>query len=454
MEKCLPAKRAASTPLRVVELFAGVGGFHLGLRKAGMQVLWANQWEPGRKKQHAFECYDRHFGKHTVCVNDDIEHVIEMHDAGSLNPSHEVLEHDLVCGGFPCQDYSVARPLSQATGIEGKKGVLWWQINRWLQRFRPAYLFLENVDRLLKSPVNQRGRDFAVMLSCLARLGYEVEWRVVNAADYGFPQKRRRVYIVGWHGGFGANNPIDWLTSEGILAKALPVKTPRRTTSESFGQAVADFSLHAEDTLDPGLVSRDFNGRSSRGVFQTAGFMRGGHVWTLDVTPRFRGHRGTLGEFLQPETEVPERFFVRSRKAIASWKYLKGPKREKRTNKKTGFEYFYTEGGIPFPDAVDEPARTILTGEGGATPSRFKHLIDPSGKRRYRRLTPIELERLNGFPDDWTKTDMPEGQRAFCMGNALVVGVVRRVGKEIARRAGRKTAGRSTQYAGKTAILP
>ena len=96
----------------------------------------------------------------------------------------------------------------------------------------------------------------------------------------------------------------------------------------------------------------------------------------------------------------------------------------------TGFTYVYAEGPLPFPDKLDQPARTMVTGEGGPSPSRFKHIIlAPSG--RYRRLTPIEMERLNGFPDDWTE-GMPSSRRAFCMGNALVVGVVERIARVLA----------------------
>ena len=101
-------------------------------------------------------------------------------------------EVDLVVGGFPCQDYSVAKTLSSSLGLEGKKGVLWWQIMRLIKSQRPKMVFLENVDRLLKSPASQRGRDFAIMLASLSDAGYFVEWRVVNAAEYGFPQRLSR----------------------------------------------------------------------------------------------------------------------------------------------------------------------------------------------------------------------------------------------------------------------
>ena len=169
----------------VCELFAGVGGFRVGLERAASNwnTVWANQWEPSRKSQYAFECYVSHFGKNKNYINEDIASI----------DKNDIPNHNLLVGGFPCQDYSVAR--SGAKGMEGKKGVLWWQIKEVLEAKSPKFVLLENVDRLLKSPASQRGRDFGVILACFNDLGYTVEWRVINAADYGFAQRRRRTFI-------------------------------------------------------------------------------------------------------------------------------------------------------------------------------------------------------------------------------------------------------------------
>jgi DNA (cytosine-5)-methyltransferase 1 len=324
------------------------------------------------------------------------------------------------CVVHNCQDYSVARTLNQALGIEGRKGVLWWQIHRLLTMKRPPYLFLENVDRLLKSPAGQRGRDFGVMLVTLANLGYEVEWRVVNAADYGFPQKRRRVYIVGRLAGAAPRDPAAVL-HRGVLARALPV------VDGPLGQLFESFELLG----DPVEVSEAFGASRGATPFRNAGYMSHRKVWTQDLSPAWEGPHVTLGDVLEPEADVPEHYFVPERQ-LDAWRYLKGAKREQRVHKGSGTAYAYAEGAIPFPDPVDGPSRTILTAEGGATPSRFKHLIRTESGR-LRRLTPRELERLDGFPDDWTDTGMPEGRRAFMMGNALVVGVVERIAGELAR---------------------
>jgi DNA (cytosine-5)-methyltransferase 1 len=409
---------------KVVELFAGVGGFRLGLEPAGWEVVWANQWEPSTKAQHAFDCYVAHFGEGSHHVNEDINVVLDEIDAGKRE---DIPDHDLLVGGFPCQDYSVAKTLNQAHGIEGKKGVLWWSIYRILERKRPRLVFLENVDRLLKSPATQRGRDFAIILACLSDLGYLVEWRVVNAADYGFPQRRRRVFIIGhliegeprWDG------PTAGLFADGALARALPV-TPHEAAVVSIeGTDVPNLVLKGH----PAQITQEFGWGRSATPFRNAGVMWDRRVWTLDTTARYDGPRAVLGDVLQPDEEVPPEFFIPDER-LEQWRYLKGAKREERTAR-NGHRYFYTEGAIPFPDALNMPSRTILTGEGGTTPSRFKHVV-ATRDGRYRRLTPVELERLNGFPDNWTNVGMSDGRRAFMMGNALMIGVVGRVGRPLA----------------------
>lgn len=398
---------------RVVELFAGVGGFRIGLERSGWETVWANQWEPSTKTQHAFDCYVTRFGPQgAVC--EDIHEVMNGAEAGL----RIIPDHELLVGGFPCQDYSVAKTLNQAAGIVGKKGVLWWEIYRLLMMKRPPYLFLENVDRLLKSPTLQRGRDFGVMLAALANLGYEVEWRVLNAADYGFPQKRRRVLLIGRQAGATERDPNEAIYG-GPLARALPVaQGPTLSSAPTFdiGGTPAD-------------VSESFGATKGVSPFRNAGYMSQRRVWTLDLEPVWDGHVETLGGILEPGADVPEQYFI-SDDQLPRWEYLKGAKREQRYHKDSNTPYFYVEGPIPYPDRTDWPARTILTGEGGRTPSRFKHLVKVKDGR-YRRLTPRELERLNGFPDDWTDTGMPEGRRAFMMGNALVVGLIERVGAEL-----------------------
>lgn len=397
--------------IKVAELFAGVGGFRLGLEKNNYKVVWSNQWEPSTKMQHASLVYEARFGNENHS-NQDIATV----------PTDEIPDHDLLCGGFPCQDYSVATTLNNSKGLKGKKGVLWWSIHRILEekKYKPKYLFLENVDRLLKSPAKQRGRDFAVMLQSLNELGYAIEWRVINAAEYGMPQRRRRVFFIGYHKTteiykrLQETSKIDWLTKEGTIAKAFPVNnTSSIQEIELKGNLVE--------------ITENFNKTSKLSPFQNAGMLINGKVFTTKTEASYEGDFTVLGDILQ-NGEVSKDFFI-DEKDIHKWEYLKGSKTIERVSSE-GHKYKYSEGRMIYPDALDKASRTIITGEGGKSPSRFKHVI--ASDRGLRRLTPIELERLNMFPDNHTKLDgITDIKRAFFMGNALVVGVIEKIGEEL-----------------------
>ena len=420
--EALPPKTPKKPVGRVVELFAGVGGFRLGLELAGWQVVLGNQWEPSTRVQHAFDCYASHFGDSgSWDVNEDIAKLLDEVDSGERN----LPKYDLLVGGFPCQDYSVAKLLHQAHGIHGKKGVLWWQIHRLIEMTSPPLVFLENVDRLLKSPASQRGRDFAIMLASLSDLGYVVEWRVINAADYGFPQRRRRVFIVARRRADGERlDGASMVYRDGVLARAFAVAQPPDDTL--FGAASPpDFRLSG----DLVHLTDHFNGAGGPSPFENGGVMIDRAVWSRKVEPVFEGERVMLGDILLDEAEVPEEYFIPPEQ-LDAWRQLKGSKSIDRIHRASGMPYRYSEGPLPFPDPLDRPGRTVLTAEGGTSPSRFKHVVEtPSG--RYRRLTPVELERLNGFPDGWTEGLTPT-KRAFCMGNALVVGLIERVGRVLA----------------------
>ena len=398
----------------VAELFAGVGGFRIGLAKAGWKTVFSNQWEPSTKVQHASSVYVANFGE-------------EGHSSEDIAKVEQIPKNfDLLVGGFPCQDYSVAKTLSRAKGLRGKKGVLWWEILRLIELHKPKFIFLENVDRLLKSPSNQRGRDFAVMLRTLSDAGYLVEWRVVNAAEYGFPQRRIRVFIVAQLRTSVSKsvNPFQYLTKKGILARALPAKPLQLFCSEVVIEKNAE------------KLSRNFNKvTDAKSPFLNSGVFLEGVAYTLktEASPG-RITFKNLGDILQKDSDVDDSFYIPSAQ-IKDWRYLKGAKSIERVHKGSGAKYKYAEGSMAFPDLLSNPSRTILTGEGGSTPSRFKHIIKT--KKGYRRLTPIELERLNGFPDNWTEFAasgnlISDGKRAFLMGNALVIGLVECVGRVLA----------------------
>lgn len=394
--------------IRVAELFAGVGGFRLGLERANpnlFEVAWASQWEPSRKAQDAFDCYSHNFqnGEHS---NEDIATVPDE--------KFQEISPDLVVGGFPCQDYSVARTLSGEQGIAGKKGVLFWEIKRVLENSHPKYVLLENVDRLLKSPSSQRGRDFAVMLATFRDLDYTVEWRVINAAEYGFAQRRRRVFIFAYKNGIGFETTQRELDAESIVFKNGFFAKPFPVSEEPYKNRISSAQL-PEKILD---VSDEFSFN-----FHTAGVMSNGHIFTAHVNPLLKKPI-PLKDILLDEDLVEDKYFL-STEAALKFDHLRGAKKINRTSA-SGHKYTFSEGSMSPTDYLDRPGRTMLTSEGST--NRSTHIVEVNGRKRL--LTPIECERLNGFPDNWT-SGMTDRMRYFCMGNALVVGLIEIMGKRI-----------------------
>ena len=417
--------------MNVLELFAGVGGFRIGLENANpdyFRTLWSNQWEPSRKSQDAFEVYNYHFP--------DSEN-INVSIADITDEQFAEMNADMIVGGFPCQDYSVARSKKNEQGIEGQKGVLFWEIVRATRIIRPRFLILENVDRLLKAPSKQRGRDFAIMLTAFNNLGYSVEWRVINAADYGRSQRRRRVFFFIYRNDipfalqmdqrfeeqeqvFDENRYDDYIFHEGLFATQFPImNTP-----------VKKRHVYYELPEDIVEVSDNFSGT----VWNT-GVMRHGRYYSIDTAPNYDGEPITLGEILQNEEEVPEKFFINDPAKLEKFQYLRGPKRIERTSA-DGHTYIYSEGGMSPTDDLNLPGRTMLTSEG--TVNRSTHFLHVN--ERYRLITPVEAERLQDFPDNWTAlkklsdgtvTEVSDKMRMFFMGNALVTDIVRKIGEFI-----------------------
>ena len=391
----------------ICELFAGVGGFRLGFDRleSGWETTWFSQWEPGARTQWAHDCYVQHFGD-----SPDLNNEFHTGEDISTMDKQAIPDHTLLVGGFPCQDYSVAHTLSSSHGIEGKKGVLWWQIRDTIIAKKPPFCIFENVDRLLKSPAKQRGRDFGVILACLAKEGYSVEWRVVNAAQYGAAQRRRRTFIFAYrndtiYGQKMADISADMIIKNGgLMAKAFPIQNMGRITETVIGGDIVD-------------VSDNF-----AFAFETAGYMCKGRIYTAKVTEQ-EEEPITLGKILQKN--VDDKFYITNEK-MPKWTYLKGAKKIPRKSA-DGHEYMFSEGPIAFPDPWDRPGRTMLTSE--STLNRSTHVVSDPGTGRLRLLTPVEAERLQGFDDEWTNTGMPDRMRYFCMGNALVVPMITRMGR-------------------------
>lgn len=417
--------------MKILELFAGVGGFRIGLENANKSLFetkWANQWEPSRKSQDAFEVYDYHFP--------DSEN-LNISIADITDEEFAKMDADMIVGGFPCQDYSVARSKKNEQGIEGKKGVLFWEIIRATRVIKPKYLILENVDRLLKAPSKQRGRDFAIMLTAFNQLGYSVEWRVINAAEYGRSQRRRRVFFFVYRNDtdfakqidqqfekddavFDDNKYDEYIYQSGLFATQFPIKQ----------RPIKNRQVYYELPEDIVEVSDNFSG-----IVWNTGVMRHGKYYSIDTEPDYNGQPITLGQILQDENEVPDKYFVTDQAKLEKFQYLRGAKRIERTSA-DGHKYIYSEGGMAPTDDLNLPGRTMLTSEG--TVNRSTHFLEVNG--RHRLITPVEAERLQDFPDNWTAkkklsdgtiTEVSDKMRMFFMGNALVTEIVKEIGNFI-----------------------
>lgn len=426
-------------PLNILELFAGVGGFRVGLENSNPDLYktkWANQWEPSKKSQDAFEVYNYRF-RDSENINVSIEDITD--------DKFRSMNADIIVGGFPCQDYSVARSKKHELGIEGKKGVLFWQIIRATNIIKPKYLILENVDRLLKSPSKQRGRDFAIMLSAFNNLGYSVEWRVINAADYGGVQRRRRVFFFVYRNDTPFAKAMDekyekmkndniledeyaydeYIFNDGLFARQFPIKKQIKYDGKKARQYSDRLS---DDTVE---VSDNFTGK----VWNT-GVMRHGRYYTIDTEASDTeiANVRTLGSILQPVEEVDERFYITDETKLEKFHTLRDAKKIERTSVE-GHTYTYSEGAMAPFDDINLPGRTMLTSEGSV--NRSTHFLKM--EERYRLITPIEAERLNDFPSDWTRYKLHDGEvlevsdrmRYFFMGNALVTSIIKRIGDEL-----------------------
>ena len=407
--------------LTVSELFAGVGGFRVGLNhiekfcpitdktieEGPWEFVYANQFEPNRATQHAYDCYITRFGEGS-CSNEDI-HLVDK---------SSIPEHSLLVGGFPCQDYSVARSKANEQGIEGKKGVLFWDIRDVLLEKRPPFVLLENVDRLLQSPSTQKGRDFAIMLKTFNELDYEVCWRVVNAADYGMPQKRRRVFIFAYHKSTKCAEGLRDVSAstylnQSLFTRAFPVESSCYKLSEVDLRGLRDVIEVSE--------------KYAEGQFLNFGFTQDGVVYHTKVTSKLEA-QCPLEEVVRAGAEYVNNdysAFMIKDEQVERWRYLKSSKRIDRISK-SGHHYVYSEGQIAFPDSLDSPARTMLTSEG--TVNRSSHILFEGSLGGFRTLTPVECELIQMFPPNWTNTNgMPDRNRRFLMGNALVTGIISRL---------------------------
>ncbi len=448
------------------ELFAGVGGFRCGLnnintvadakKEEKWDTVWFSQWEPMEKStQYAHDCYVYHFG---TCLDSNGEDTTNM-NIEEVDKS-AIPDFNLLVGGFPCQDYSVASSLATSKGLEGKKGVLWWSIRDIVEEKKPPFVLLENVDRLVKSPAKQRGRDFGIILACFRDEGYTVEWRVINAAEYGYQQRRRRIFIFAYKNDLKYGKNILKTVKYKASNNAEQDKECMSKVIVKEGFFAKTFSVKEEDIkkLRTIKLPKGIGELSEKFcfTFENAGIMKDGIVYTVKTTPIYSGEQVTLGDIMDKGT-VDAQYFIPedklyytnpevthsdetkerlSKEQRQTWQYLKGAKKLPR-KAANGHEYIFSEGPIAMLDSYDKPARTMLTSEGNF--SRTTHIVKDRKTGKVRLLTAEETERIQGFPTGHTKycsvdgdvVEMPTNKRRFMMGNALVVDLIKDMEKTL-----------------------
>ena len=369
--------------MNFIELFAGIGGFRYGLEKAGesiqpsikmgslgqdrsstntnkfngnggriytndnkYQCVYANEWD-----KYAADIYEKNFGERP-----------DTRSITDVNVS-DIPDHDLLVGGFPCQAFSIA---GKRKGFDDTRGTLFFEIARILQAKRPRYLLLENVKGLLS---HDGGRTFQIILQTLDELGYDLQWQVLNSKNFGVPQNRERVFIVGH-------------LREQRRPEVFPI---RENEPISGGQS------------EPG------QGRTQTEVSATVrgGNMKADHTFIIakDGKPKNKNYASTLSGGAHSGGNHSDMTMIH--------------------NVYGGF------GETEFREFKDY-SPTIRTPKGGGHLPMVKEL------QTIRRLTPVECERLQGFPDGWT-TGVSDTQRYKCLGNAVTTNVITGIGERLIR---------------------
>lgn len=406
--------------MKYFSMFSGIGGFELGIERATN-----GQWECigfSEIDKHAIATYSNHFPNHK-----------NYGDAKTINPI-ELPDFDLLCGGFPCQSFSIA---GKRLGFEDTRGTLFFEIARIIEAKRPRLLLLENVKGLLN---HDNGRTFATILASLDELGYNVEWEVLNSKYFGVPQNRERVFIVGH-------------IREGSCRQIFPIGAGNE---EYIGETNEQGSATT-------LTGRNAGGQNRRGNY-IVGTLRthkdgeGFREMQSDVCPTIpaRAREDGSGQpiiailVLTPERaekrqngrrfkENNEDMFTLTGQdnhgvMILSHTRREGDPKGGGTGPLISNEHSFTIDTIPHRVITEEPMALDLYNN-KAHSDRTPTLTEPHHNslrmmvnKRIRRLTPIECERLQGFPDNWTIGS--DTQRYKQCGNAVTTNVI----EEIIRR--------------------
>lgn len=366
-------------------LFTGIGGFDLGLERAGMSCLWQVE-----RDARCNELLTRRW-----------PHVQRYDDVRTVGA--DLARVDLICGGFPCQDVSVA---GRREGLAGERSGLWFDFLRILGRARPRWCVIENVPGLLSS---NEGRDFATIIEGLVELGYGVCWRVLDAQYFGLAQRRRRVFIVGCLGDGSAASVL--LEPESVSGNS----APRRTA----GQRPAP-TLEARTRGGGGGWGTDFNAGGGLAVAAPVLASAGHHGHSSDRGDGYGlvAHAVTSRAMKGPDSDGTAGLVV----AFDTTQITSG---ENRCNPEPGDPCHPLSANAHAPAIAGTIRPNIRNNSNGAT-----EVTEIVARGAVRRLTPRECERLQGFPDDWTG-GQSDSTRYKQLGNAVAVPCATWLGRRI-----------------------
>jgi DNA (cytosine-5)-methyltransferase 1 len=372
-------------------LFAGIGGFDLGFERAGMECAWQVEID-----KDASSVLNHHWP--------DVPTIKDVRNVTGQSPTV-----DLICGGFPCQDVSVA---GKRAGLAGKRSGLWFEFHRILSELTPRWVVVENVPGLLSS---NGGADFAVILRGLVELGYGVAWRILDAQYFGVAQRRRRVFIVGSLGDGRAAEVL--FEREGLPGDI----APRREAGSELARDVAA-SLRGRGK---GTGTRiDNETQDSKLVVFEPRFARNGRGAPDTIAPPLKAQSGQTGK----GDGAPVLAFVQNTRDEVRLMNGDG----QITGALSAQPGMKQQSYISLPmSARVETGETVSTLDSQSGENRGgsegKKVLTHSG---VRRLTPTECERLQGFPDGWTD-GQSDSKRYRQLGNAVAVPVAEWLGNQL-----------------------
>lgn len=400
--------------MKFLDLFAGIGGFRLGMESAGHECVGFCEIDKfARKSYKAIHNTEGEFEFHDITrVTDDA-----VRGIGRV---------DVICGGFPCQAFSIA---GKRAGFEDTRGTLFFEIARFASILRPKYLFLENVTGLLN---HNSGDTFETIIRTLDELGYDAEWQVFNSKNFGVPQNRERVFIIGHLRGAGGREIFPF----GGISKATNQKIVRRAGNINPSRKGMNGEVYQVDGLAPTLTTNKGEGLKIVGVLQP-NFNQSGCVYDPDgIAPTIRTMQGGG---LEPKIIQKGRGFNKGGEHNLSPTITKNSWQENNLLKiKEATEIWYTEAGIGDSVNLSHPKSKTRRGRIGKglantlTTGDSQDVVDTGF--RIRKLTPRECWRLQGFPDwafDKAQEVNSNSQLYKQAGNSVTVNVIAAIAKNL-----------------------